>query len=202
MKDTNYAPLDFAGVHGTPGKPIRVEVIPGFDQWRIERSDQPDGQLYFPPPDLRVVSDVIKFSGSSYIDVRVHGILPGGKEDCVDANNGSHDITVYADFWSPTGKFAITAKGGSRRLWFHGKLLRHAAEADVDVGNHSDQSPERTREVFLELKPEAGIGPITVRILHGHLPTLVQGSGPYKVDDRLKGVFRRLWAFLKKLKLA
>lgn len=205
MRDLNYTPLDFSNVHGTPDAwiQVHVEIPKDGGPWRIARSDENDGQVVLhDPPDLSVVSDVVKFSNSSYVFVKIAGILPGGIEDCVDVNNGSHHLSVSAELFAPRGKYVATVKGGSHHVTLYGKITS-GSETDIDLGNWSDQGKGRTTNVNLALQHAnyAARIPVRVRVLHAWTPSHLV-YGPYAIDTRFKGVFRPVYFLLKKLRLA
>ncbi len=202
MSDTNYRPLDFANVHGLPDNPIKVEVIRLADGYFITGHPDPAFNGWKPLPE-GVWSDTIKFSNSSFIHVRVHGRLTGGREDCVDINNGSHDIRVEAEEWESGGLFVATVKGGSWNIMLVGKIVKHGRETDIDLGNWSDQNRERTRNVCLSLTCDDAI---KVRVLNAWEPVIFyddpdRAPQAYDINDRWKGIFLQVFIILKRLHL-
>jgi len=192
--DINYAPLDFAGWHGSLGNWLVVEVDTTGPQWFVSGHPDTGRNGYFDPPSGQH-SDTIKVSNCSYLRIIVRGVLPGGREDCLDINNGSHHIEVYADDWVSGGLFVATIKGGSHDITVHGRVIRGGSETDVDLGNWSDQSDERTYNVALDL---SGSAKVRVRVLHAWLPLYLNGEENYRRCDWFKGVFWQVYRVLKR----
>lgn len=128
-----------------------------------------------PKPDW---SDTIKItSGCHGLWVNI-GTIWGGREDCVDINNGANGIGVNANF-IPQGKYVATIKGGTRDITLAGSIsLPGGSEVDIDLGNWSDQSSRKVTGVALNLaKPNRA--PVTVRVLNADKPAII-GGGPYE----------------------
>jgi hypothetical protein len=124
------------------------------------------------------ISDTIKCSTglSGFIGrfARVHA----GKEDALDVNNRCRDLNLVAQAWVLGGaKYGITVKGGSRNVTVEGAVEGRGQECDVDLGNGSDQSNEKTAGVKLNLWRVDG-QPVRVRVLNADRPELF--NGPYK----------------------
>ena len=123
-------------------------------------------------------SDTVKItSGCADFKLTADAIY-GGKEDCVDINNRCVGIEVVANF-HPQGKYVATIKGGVRGVLLKGILNGHGKEVDIDLGNWSDQSSQKTQGVKLDLVAYDQ-SPVTVRVLNAEKPVLVPGSGPYR----------------------
>lgn len=196
MSDVNYPPLDFANFHGTPENPIQVTVNmtePGFVS--IIGHPIPDSNGRWPAPNGEH-SDTIKFSNCSWIAVSVIGRLKGGREDCVDINNKSHHIAVVADEWESGGKYVATIKGESNDVHLEGRIVKHGSEMDIDLGNWSDQSNERTINVFLGFVCD---DTIHVRVLNAWAPIITVVGQSFQVHDTWKGIFIWVYRVLKKL---
>lgn len=154
---------------------------------------------------LRGMSDTLKVSGSA--DGEIHaGLVRGGREDCFDANNRAARIKVYADLWQPRGKYIATVKGGSEDIELHGLVDGHGSEVDIDLGNYSEQSDERTRRVVLNLRTKDG-SPITYRVLNAEPPILLNAHEQrYEQILKLRGfwgdLFAVLFGWLKQLGIA
>lgn len=145
-------------------------------------------------PEGRTIADVLKFSGVQRLRVVVHGELPGGTEDCIDVNNDCREIDVHClHGMRPAGQYAITIKGGSRGVRVDGAILAPARVVEVDLGNHSDQSPDRTTEVTLGLIPLYP-GKVRWRRLNANTPTLIRPE-LFSRAFRLRGWFRDLFAW-------
>ena len=196
MSDRNYPPLDFANVHGTAEHPVVVSVWPSNGKWLIAGHPNPQFNSPQDPPDGGH-SDTIKFSGSSHISIQFHGALTGGREDCLDVNNGSHHISVFAETWVSGGRFVATLKGGSHDIYTHGHISIGGSETDIDLGNWSDQSAERTK--FVMLNHTSSSGRVRVRVLNAWRPSFANPASNYRVSTSLKGLFYPLWALLKRV---
>ena len=105
--------------------------------------------------------------------------LIGGTEDCWDSNNHCDNIKVIAGTIRPTGKYIWTNKGGCKNMTLKcHNVINSGSEVCVDLGNNSEQG-EGQEFTRLDLKTVDG-SPITIRVLRGSKPELVEGSGPYK----------------------
>ena len=200
MSDTNYKPLDFANIHGTSDRWIEVLVdARDPEEWVITGHPNPAMNDTHPAPDM-THSDTIKVSGCSYLRVIVTGRLRGGVEDCLDVNNKSEHIEIHADEWESGGLFVATLKGGSKFIRLTGCIVKHGSEMDIDLGNWSDQSMERTRYVMLRLEC---LDAVRYRVLHAWEPVLENAAiQKYKGCLTWKGVFHAVMAILKTLHLA
>lgn len=106
-------------------------------------------------------------------------VVKSGYEDALDVNNRCEDLDISAELWDFTKgnqSCGFTLKGGSRNVRVSGMVI---GDPLVDIGNASDQSHEPTTGVSLNLKRIDGKA-IRVRVLGGDLPTLEDGSGPYR----------------------
>lgn len=126
------------------------------------------------------------------------GQLFGGTEDCLDINNASERINVWADEWHSGGKFVCTVKGASKDIVLGGEIVVPGQETDIDIGNHSDQQSGRTINVYLCFT-RRDKKPVRVRVLHGHRPIILNPTCPYSIDTTMKGWFSTVWDKLKKL---
>lgn len=175
--DKNYQ--SFAHLRGTAADPIVLHL-----------------GVIRPPDDS--YADALKFSDCQHV-IAWADEIHGGTEDCVDVNNRCHNVAVHARRYYPRGKYVITGKGESSDLLFTGEIHGRGREADVDLGNHSDQAGGRTKGVRLGLTT-ADRRPIAVRVLHAWAPELLNAeSQRYEVDDRAQGWFAHVWRILKKL---
>lgn len=146
--------------------------------------------------------DTLKFSGVRRLRVIVTGRIVGGSEDCVDVNNGCEYIEVIAEGgYEARGRHVATIKGRSRYIRLAGEILRHGSIVDIDLGNHSDQSSERTEGVTLALTNREE-RPITWRRINATTPTFNVGQ-KYKrifsVPGELRAFFAWVYALLKKV---
>lgn len=141
----------------------------------------------------RTIADTLKFSGVRGLTVIVRGVVPGGTEDCIDFNNECEDLVIEAlEGLQPQGKYAITGKGGSRRVTIIGPILGPAEVVEIDLGNWSDQSRLRTREIVLTTPAAGWAGPVRWRRLNATTPTL-QGGRYRRVRGSVPGELRRLF---------
>jgi hypothetical protein len=141
-----------------------------------------DGQGY---------DDALKFSNCS--GVLIEGIeILGGREDCIDINRGGL-IAMRNVTLNPKGKYGVTIKGGAEVVTMKSVVFcSHGSEVDIDLGNWSDQSGERTRGVTLENVFSSDGRPVVVRVLHADRP-LVRGGNVRVIDRRwLAWLYRTL----------
>lgn len=145
--------------------------------------------------------DILKITDCQDITVEVRGVLPGGREDCIDINNHCRNVTVWvSDGMHPNGNYAATIKGGSSDIEIIGKLLSHGKVVDFDLGNHSDQSDNTTREVSLMVESPSG-DVITWRRLNATTPHLKPGQRwkrKFKLPGELRELVFKVYAFAKK----
>ena len=145
------------------------------------------------PPDA-TYADTLKITGGSHSGVITAAHINGGYEDCIDINNRCHDIEINAIKLSSGGSYVATIKGGSHDITLRGKIWKGGKTADIDLGNWSDQSNDRTTGIRLDLTRADGL-PVRVRLINADAPRLI-GGGPYQVK-RLNPI---LWWFYKLLK--
>ncbi len=122
-------------------------------------------------------SDALKCSRVENLTVMADVVL-SGSEDAVDVNNRCLNVTLTAKLWVLRGKLGFTVKGGSRGTTFIGRVDGRGKETDVDLGNWSDQSHDKTTNTHLNLW-RADQSPVRVRVLHADTPSFEPGSGPY-----------------------
>ncbi len=151
------------------------------------------------------IADTVKLSGVIDFDLIIIGHLQGGYEDCIDINNECNRCSIWAtNGMSAGGRYVVTAKGGSEDIYIEGVIMRHGKATDVALGEHSDQSMKRTREVTLNLLPFAK-RKVDYWRFNANSPKFTEGSGPYNREIKIPGFFRkafaRLYAFLKKIGL-
>jgi hypothetical protein len=140
------------------------------------------------------IADTLKFT-SRLTNFTVYlNTVYGGREDCVDVNNHSENLHIYAKLWVPQGKYLATIKGGSKFITLGGKVRGHGKEVDVDIGNISDQSTKPTGPVYLNLTHEKG-EPITVRVLNGEKPKFLNAQyQEYVIVFKTPSFFGKLFA--------
>ena len=147
------------------------------------------------------IADTVKFSGVRDFTLHIRGNVIGGYEDCLDLNNLCQRVTVIADGLIPTGRYAITIKGGCEDILIDTTLLDHSKTVDVSLGEHSDQSFKVTREVTLSIAAVDG-SKVTYWQFNADRPHLVGSTGPYdckiRIPRRFRVVFARVYSWLKK----
>lgn len=143
-------------------------------------------------------TDILKFSHASNCVAR-NLIIHGGREDCVDMNRMCRDITVEDSILHPGGSFGFTIKGGSERIILKNLVFaKHAKEADIDLGNWSDQSIEKTKGVVLVNVTSSDGKPVRVRVLWADKPTVIGGNVKLIVIPK---IFVKIYRFLRSRKL-
>ncbi|MFA5263055.1 MAG: hypothetical protein WC378_04465 [Opitutaceae bacterium] len=148
-------------------------------------------------PDDGSYSDSLKVTDCADGDIKAKAIY-GGKEDCLDVNNHTQRVSVWADEWHSGGLYVCTLKGASEDLTIGGCIVVPGSETDIDIGNHSDQQSGRTIGVKLNFRRRDG-KPVRVRVLHGHVPVILNPSQPYEINTIAKGWFSTVWDKLKRL---
>jgi hypothetical protein len=124
------------------------------------------------------ISDTIKCSTGLCGTLFRFGTVHAGQEDALDVNN-CRDLDIAASKWVIGGaKYGITIKGGSSNIWVMGEVEGRGQECDVDLGNWSDQSSEKTGPVLINLWRADG-SPVRVRVLNSMRPNLAAGL-PYQ----------------------
>lgn len=101
-------------------------------------------------PTSSIISDKLKFSNSSNGNL-VATSITGGKEDCVDFNNGSSNLYVFAGAWRSGGQYVATIKGACSGIRLGGFIEKHGSVVDIDIDNYSDQKHGRSRVVDLTM---------------------------------------------------
>ena len=128
-------------------------------------------------PEGTAFDDAVKFSGATQVTVFAP-VVRGGREDVVDMNRAT-GCRVSIRRALVKGRYFCTIKGGSKDNYVHANLIGHGSEVDVDLGNHSDQSREKTTGTFLDLLHDDG-SEVSVRVLNADVPVTAHGSGPYR----------------------
>jgi hypothetical protein len=107
------------------------------------------------------------------------GHVIGGKDACVDINDGAKNAFVSIVEAEATGQFVATIKGGAIEpvLWV-ANVTNHGKGADVILGDWSDQRHDWVKKPILNVSSKNG--PATVIWLASDRPNLVAGSGPYR----------------------
>lgn len=121
--------------------------------------------------DPRIYDDALKVSGAKDVDITVHR-ASGGREDVVDVNNKAEAVMIQIDEAVVAGKYLATIKGGSDGVYLSiGRVITVPGKRPViEVGNWSDQSNEKTKNVTVVIYDSDQ--PILVRVLNGFRPWL------------------------------
>lgn len=142
--------------------------------------------------------DVLKFSNVKYAVVTKSDVW-GGKEDCIDMNRNCSDICINDSYLFPRGKYGMTIKGGTKNVTLRNvTFLGHGKEADIDIGNWSDQSQEKTTNIKLIDVIASDGKPVRVRVLWGDLPEVVGGNVKIVI---VSPVLVKIYRFLRKHRL-
>lgn len=149
------------------------------------------------PPDGSY-ADTLKITGGSHSGYIFAAHITGGTEDCIDINNRCRDIIIEVPKLRAGGSYVATIKGGSRNITLCGKIWVPGETTDIDLGNWSDQSNERTTGIRLALTRADG-RPVRVRLINADAPALI-GGGPYEIK-RLNPILWWGYKLLKRLRL-
>lgn len=146
------------------------------------------------------IADTVKFSGVRDFTLHIKGNVVGGYEDCIDLNNLCQRVTVIADGLIPTGRYAVTIKGGCEDILIDTTLLDRGKAVDVSLGEHSDQSFKVTRGVTLSIAALDG-SKVTYWQFNADRPHLVGNTGPYRCNIKIpywfRSSFARVYSWLK-----
>ena len=110
----------------------------------INLKDLESGETFTGFIDGTGFTDTLKLSNKTGCVITSATII-GGSEDCIDINRGGNHLIRKCTI-IPRGRFGITIKGGASGILIEDCIFDgHGSEADIDLGNWSDQSQERTR---------------------------------------------------------
>jgi hypothetical protein len=140
-------------------------------------------------------ADALKISGVHKAAVSA-GHVKGGTEDVFDINH-SWAISLTLDTAEPFGRYIGTIKGGSHDIVltvFDNK--GHGKYADIDLGNWSDQSQEKTTNVFMFAG--AGVDKLKVRAINADKPKM-ESADKFSYNGWLRGWFPVVQRILKKI---
>lgn len=105
----------------------------------------------------------------------------GGKEDCIDIMRFSQDIRIENCTLHPNGLFASTIKGGCDHITFRNVIIqRHGKKTDIDIGNFTEVTSKKTRNVVLDHVSMDDGSPVRVRVLNGEKPKLIGTNAKIK----------------------
>lgn len=134
------------------------------------------------------IADTVKISGVEDFILTITGVVDGGYEDCIDINNNAKRVTIdVIDGLQGNGRYCITCKGNSDDITITGVVLKHADYVDVALGEHSDQSIERSDRIKLFISSADG-QPVTWWRFNAMTPELHRG--PWKCILKVPGFFR------------
>jgi len=129
------------------------------------------------------------------------GRMIGGRENCVDLNNGCQDVVVECDEFEVRGKYALSAKA-CRGVAFRGHLSGRPGKWHVNLGSWSDQNKGTQTGTHLALTADAY--PILVWVGNATVPTMddpkkyrLMGFGRYGALVRAVVMFG--WDIAKRL---
>lgn len=143
-------------------------------------------------------NDILKFSNAKNVDV-INSYITGGSEDCIDMNRNCQGVFIANTTLCPNGKFGITIKGGTQNvIILNAEFVKHGTEADIDIGNWSDQSSEPVRHVTLSGLKSMDGKPVRVRVLWGDKPSIIGGNVKLVVYPK---IIVQIYRFLRKHKL-
>lgn len=155
----------------------------------------------FPDPGINSLeySDTVKLSHASNVTIR-NAVISGGKEDCVDMNRNCSDILIEDCTIIPKGQYGFTIKGGTKNVVLRNlRFAAHGSVTDIDLGNWSDQSMERTTNITIENCTTFDGKPVRVRVLWADAPTVI-GPAPVKVTV-IPTIFVKIYRFLRARRL-
>jgi hypothetical protein len=143
------------------------------------------------PPDPENWDDTLKLSHVVDSVVEMCSIL-GSKEDCIDIMRGSVRLHVYSCELYPTGKFAVTVKGGCMGIVLENIVIYGAGkETDIDIGNWTAVNFDKTTDVFITNVRRADGKPVRVRVGHATKP-IIEG-GNVKIDHLGSLLLKAYW---------
>ena len=150
------------------------------------------GRNIMPPDDS--YNDTLKFSNAKNItvsDCTIHG----GSEDCIDMNNLTSIAIVKNCHLYSGGQYCSTIKGGTTNIrWTDVVIAKHGSTYDVDLGNWSDQSNDRTTGIVLENVTSLDGNPVTCRVLWADKPQVIGGNVKVTVIPK---IFVIIYRFLR-----
>lgn len=145
-------------------------------------------QVLAPPAPLSF-SDTLKLShASNFLAERCD--ITGGNEDCIDINRMCRDITVQDCILRIGGHQAVTIKGGSSAIHLKNLVIHGAGKyAEIELGNWSDQSMDKTTNVVIENCSRVDGRPLRIVVGKADNPIIIGGNC----------VINRKWSMLVKL---
>ncbi len=162
----------------------------------IEKRTWTEKNIQIPPNEK--IADTLKFSGVRDFVLIVDGDVPGGYEDCIDINNECYNLEIFVingGVLIPHGKYAITLKGGSKNIKIEAIISHHAKAVDIDLGNHSDQSKQKSENIVLNVLM-ANDTKTTYRVINASSPTLLPDENYYKRKFRIRGFFKPIFVWI------
>lgn len=133
-----------------------------------------NGELIQPPDNS--YADTLKFSKATTVLVDNCDIT-GGYEDVIDMNRYCGGIEIRNCRLFSKGEYCATIKGGSKNIVLRDVVIdNHGKTYDIDLGNWSDQSKEKTTDVELINVTSLDGSPVTVRVLNADKPRVEGGN--------------------------
>lgn len=130
-------------------------------------------------PAINGYQDILKFSNAKGVVVD-KCFISGGSEDCIDMNRGCRDIVVAHCELKPRGKYGMTIKDTSSVLISRVLFSAHGKEADIDLGNWSDTSTEKTKNIVIHDTVASDGKPVRIRCGNADWPDI--SGGNCKID--------------------
>ena len=152
------------------------------------------------PEDPQNYDDILKFSNAQdckviMCDINPHG---GNREDGVDINRFCSDILIRDCKITSGKKYAITIKGGSESIYLKNLVLfgRGDEGVDIDIGNYSDSTMKKSKNIILENVHRFDGKPVTLRV--GHASQIFTVNSNVK-KLRLQSLGLKIYVYAKAL---
>ncbi len=134
------------------------------------------------------ISDAFKLSNTAYLHIGTLYVrfIPGCsvRENAVDMNRGCHDIWIERMILDEGAQNALTIKGGCRNITIdHLTVLKSKASrghCELELGNHSDQSFDRTTGVKIGAVECSDGSAFRYRVGHADPPVIGEGRVSYQ----------------------
>ncbi len=169
---------------GSPSRLVRQAPASGEIPWYVV--DELVIDLVAAGIDPATISDAFKNSGVRRLRIGKLVVRTGGKvnENAFDANFEGDEVEIgYAGGieLEEGRQNAVTIKGGCTRykLW-NGVVNGRGGHCDIELGNRSDQSTRKTRDVSLINWSHADRAPLRLRVEQAEWPFLLGSSIHYQ----------------------
>lgn len=153
----------------------------------------PRNEIFAPENPLEY-DDILKFSNAKNI-VGDGIVVKGGKENCIDMNRTCEGITLVNVTLVGGNQAAIVIKGGSRNIGFENVKITPSPTAwcDILIGDWSDQSNERSTQIYLGNVTRTDDQPVRVVVGRAEKPTIHEGNCKIMTAESL-GLKTYWWA--------